>query len=549
MPIPTTTPRSCRCPWPIRRSWSPRRSPPPARRSPIRRWRPSRTPTAWSRPAPSWPRSTGAMPRPRRAPLRKSGSTYSVIASHTYAVSGTYTIVTTVVEPVPVAASHARGRRSRISQRWQCSVRRTVRWQRAGSARRHRTELRSDSFRMHRAVTSTERGPPRPASRSPHAMSASMIVLPDGRLLVFGGVQNGVTPLNDGQIYNPVTDSWTSMANFPGKHALAMVRRCSWPTAACWPVRSMDANTYIYDPASDSWSAGPTKLYRRQSDSRIVDAAARWQHPVVRREQQSRGSPTARSHDDDVGRCGQRARRAGSGHQRLPEYGARCAAARWSGLAIGAFQQHRDLHAADSRRWHERRGKLGCWSRHSGWFGSGWATTPAGGSTAALLPNGHVLFEADMPDSGGPTRFFEFDPTAPLATSLTDVTPPDVQLPDQFGELRHTDVGASHRAGALGKCQSLWVHRPVQSAVRLHAQRYAASGLEADDHERRRQWQPLHVDRHAAQRPVGRSQPRHQHANGHQLSASSSSPTVPGTSTSRERSTGAAPAWPRAARR
>ena len=45
-------------------------------------------------------------------------------------------------------------------------------------------------------------------------------------------------------------------------------------------------------------------------------------------------------------------------------------------------------------------------------------------STAALLPNGHVLFEADVPDSGGPTRFFEFDPTAPLATSLTDATPP-----------------------------------------------------------------------------------------------------------------------------
>ena len=45
------------------------------------------------------------------------------------------------------------------------------------------------------------------------------------------------------------------------------------------------------------------------------------------------------------------------------------------------------------------------------------------GSAAAMLPNGHVLFDADKPDSGGPTKFFEFDPTAPLATSLTDVTP------------------------------------------------------------------------------------------------------------------------------
>ena len=52
-----------------------------------------------------------------------------------------------------------------------------------------------------------------------------------------------------------------------------------------------------------------------------------------------------------------------------------------------------------------------------------------GGSTAAVLPNGHVLFCADMPDTGGPTKFFEFDPTAPLATSLTDVTPPIAGYP------------------------------------------------------------------------------------------------------------------------
>ena len=41
-----------------------------------------------------------------------------------------------------------------------------------------------------------------------------------------------------------------------------------------------------------------------------------------------------------------------------------------------------------------------------------------------MLPNGHVLFTADKPDTGGPTKLYEFDPAAPLATSLTDVTPP-----------------------------------------------------------------------------------------------------------------------------
>ena len=82
-------------------------------------------------------------------------------------------------------------------------------------------------------------------------------------------------------------------------------------------------------------------------------------------------------------------------------------------LAIRAFQPDRDLHAADPRRWHERRGKLGRRSGHPEWFGSGWGRRRRRVDGARMLPNGHVLFEADMPDSGGPTRFFEFDPTAP----------------------------------------------------------------------------------------------------------------------------------------
>ena len=45
--------------------------------------------------------------------------------------------------------------------------------------------------------------------------------------------------------------------------------------------------------------------------------------------------------------------------------------ARWARVAIRALQQHRDLHAADPRRWHQRRGKLGRRSGHPGWIGSG----------------------------------------------------------------------------------------------------------------------------------------------------------------------------------
>ena len=45
-------------------------------------------------------------------------------------------------------------------------------------------------------------------------------------------------------------------------------------------------------------------------------------------------------------------------------------------------------------------------------------------SSAAMMPNGHVLLAVGpSPGYNSPTRIFEFDPTAPVASSLTDVTP------------------------------------------------------------------------------------------------------------------------------
>ncbi len=60
-------------------------------------------------------------------------------------------------------------------------------------------------------------------------------------------------------------------------------------------------------------------------------------------------------------------------------------------------------------------------------------TLPAGfganDGPAAMMPNGHVLFAAGtVPGWNSPTKVFEFDPAAPIATSLTDVTPSNPNL-------------------------------------------------------------------------------------------------------------------------
>ena len=65
-----------------------------------------------------------------------------------------------------------------------------------------------------------------------------------------------------------------------------------------------------------------------------------------------------------------------------------------------------------------------------------WAAGPvlpagfgANDAAAAMMPNGHVLFDAGtLPGWNAPTHIFEFDPTAPIASSLTDVTPTNPNL-------------------------------------------------------------------------------------------------------------------------
>jgi hypothetical protein len=89
-------------------------------------------------------------------------------------------------------------------------------------------------------------------------------VLPDGRVLVLGGEYTGfnsaLTDTNTGEVYNPATDSWSPIANFPEAHF------GDGPTEVLPDGRVLagylaGSQTYIYDPASNSWSAGGSLLY------------------------------------------------------------------------------------------------------------------------------------------------------------------------------------------------------------------------------------------------------------------------------------------------
>jgi uncharacterized repeat protein (TIGR01451 family) len=247
---------------------------------------------------------------------------------------------------------------------------------------------------------------------------SDQIVLPDGRLFVLGGV-NGSNLLNVGQIYDPTKDTWSDIAPFPEStfgNGPAML--LAGGTILAGSVNG--PQTYIYDPGTNAWSNGPTKLFGDSSDHESWTKLAD-------------GSILSYDVNSNPGE----AQRLDQTTMTWIDSGAvpvslEAGVSAYQDLGPGTllpdetvFQLGRSSNTAIYTP-SAIPGGMGAWAAGPvvpGGLEAG-GSSPTGASTAAMLPNGHVLFSADMPDSGGPTKFFEFDPTAPLATSLTDVTPP-----------------------------------------------------------------------------------------------------------------------------
>ncbi len=94
-------------------------------------------------------------------------------------------------------------------------------------------------------------------------------VLKDGRVFVLGGEYSGPSGtanwINSGEIYNPATNTWSSIPNFPqtqfGDDPSMLLDN---GTIICGYVSG--AATWIYNPTTNAWTAGPTKLNSDRSD-------------------------------------------------------------------------------------------------------------------------------------------------------------------------------------------------------------------------------------------------------------------------------------------
>ena len=147
---------------------------------------------------------------------------------------------------------------------------------------------------------------------------------------------------------------------------------------------------------------------------------------IVRCQQQPRASPAAGSNDDDLDRFRQRPRSLQNGTDQISGSGVLLPDGRV--FQIGA-SSNTALYTPSATP-----GGTGTWAAGpvlpNGLIGgqsgliAGNAGNLYGSCAAAMMSNGHVLFvAAHSTQVSDPYHVFEFDPTAPIDTSLTDVSP------------------------------------------------------------------------------------------------------------------------------
>jgi Kelch motif len=95
-------------------------------------------------------------------------------------------------------------------------------------------------------------------------------VLSDGRVLICGGEQTGSgVDFNRGEIYDPVRDTWTSIATPPWT-LVGDAASCTLPDGRVLVGALLSGNCLIYDPGTDTWSIAGAQPGRTNEETWIL---------------------------------------------------------------------------------------------------------------------------------------------------------------------------------------------------------------------------------------------------------------------------------------
>src|SRR5262249_46973486 len=215
---------------------------------------------------------------------------------------------------------------------------------------------------------------------------------------------------NTGEIYDPVANSWSFIANFPnsqfGDDPSALL-----PDGTLLTGYISGPQTYIYNPAANTWSQTGTKLNNDQSDEES------WVNLPD-------GSVLSYDVFNSAGK------RTGTAQRYLPSTGTWVATgsvrvpltSRKVGFELGPallLPSNGEVFQLGAN------GKTALYTPST----NSWATGPsipsgngADDAPAAVLPNGDVLFAADRPLFRPPTKIYDYNPTSNTISQVTTPT-------------------------------------------------------------------------------------------------------------------------------
>jgi uncharacterized repeat protein (TIGR01451 family) len=317
------------------------------------------------------------------------------------------------------------------------------------------------------------------ASMSLERLYMATNVLQDGRVFALGGEYTGPNSTanwtNTGEIYDPITNTWSSIPNFP-QGSFGDDPSMLLPDGRVIAGYLSGPQTYIYDPATNSWSTGPTKLSNDQSDEetwiKLPDDSILSYNVFGNPQHAQRLDPssmtwidsgsvpvTLQASDSELG-----------GGVLLPD----------GRVFLEGGTSNTALYTPSATP-----GGTGTWAAGP--------VIPGGlggnDSPVAMMPNGIVLFAAGAtPSYNGPTHIFEFDPNAPIASSLTDVTPATPNLSGSpsyvtrmlmlpSGQVLFTNGGSQlYVYTPSGSAQAAW--KPTVTSIAPNGSNYTLTGTQ-----------------------------------------------------------------------
>jgi hypothetical protein len=264
------------------------------------------------------------------------------------------------------------------------------------------------------------------ASMSTPRLYFASNVLKDGRVFVEGGEYsdpshpNTQTEVNTGEIYDPVANTWTSIATFPqstfGDDPSQLL-----PDGRVLTGYNEGPQTYIYDPTANTWSLAATKF-----------------RPEASAEESWLKLPDDSILTYEVNTPGT----TGHAERYIPSTNSWVDAGTVPVLLSNStvdFEIGPGFLLPDGRAFY-----LGA-TGHTAFYSpstNSWTAGPdipnglgADDVPGAMMPNGKILFAADTPLFHGPVSIFEFDP---VAGTFTNVTPLGFNL-GSTGSAGYTD--------------------------------------------------------------------------------------------------------------